>query len=94
MAHFNIRQVDAAEKSAREAERLDTRHEAPGLRAAAGIILAQRHDYTAAAEHLRAYLQYRPYASDADAARAQLAQVEKMQAQAAPEPKPGLDPKP
>jgi tetratricopeptide (TPR) repeat protein len=93
VAHFNLKQMDAAEKSLREAEHLDTRHEIPDCEHLLGIILAQRHDYTAAAEHLRAYLQYRPNANDAEAARAQLAQVEKMQAQAA-EPKPALEPKP
>jgi len=88
VAHFNLKEVDAAEKSAREAERLDTRHDVPDSEHLLGVILAQRHDYTAAADHLRAYLQYRPNASDAETVRAQLAQIEKMQAQAAPQPKP------
>jgi cytochrome c-type biogenesis protein CcmH/NrfG len=88
VAHFNLKQVDAAEKSVREAERLDTRHETPDSEHLLGVILAQRQDYTGAAEHLRAYLQYRPDASDAEAVRKQLAQIEKVQAQAAPPPTP------
>ena len=88
MAHYNLKQVDAAEKSVREAERLDTRHEYPDSEHLLGVILAQRKDFAGAAEHLRAYLQYRPNASDAEAVREQLAQIEKMRAQAAPPPTP------
>jgi tetratricopeptide (TPR) repeat protein len=80
VAHFNLKEPEAAEKSAREAGRLDTRHEVPDSEHLLGVILAQRQDYAAAAEHLRAYLQYRPDARDAETVRGQLAQIEKLQA--------------
>ena len=48
----------------------------------AGVILAGRKDYAAAAAHLRAYLQLTPNADDAADARTRLAEAEKMTAQA------------
>lgn len=86
VAHFNLQHLDQAEKSAREAGRLDTRHEYADYEHLLGLILAQRRDYTGAAEHLRAYLKFRPNARDADTTRTQLEQIEKMQAQAAAAP--------
>ena len=48
----------------------------------AGVILASRKDYAAAATHLRAYLQLAPDAGDASIARTRLAEAEKMTARA------------
>lgn len=84
VANYNLKNVDAAEKSAREAERLDTRHQFPQASHLLGVILAQRQDYTGAAEHMRSYLKLAPNAADADNVRKQLDQVEKMTAQAGP----------
>lgn len=83
VANFNLKNVDAAEKSAREAERLDTRHQFPKASHLLGVILVQRQDYTGAAEHMRSYLKFAPNAADADNVRKQLDQIEKMTAQAA-----------
>jgi cytochrome c-type biogenesis protein CcmH/NrfG len=83
VANFNLKNVDAAEKSAREAERLDTRHQYPKASHLLGVILVQRQDYTGAAEHMRSYLKFAPNAADADNVRKQLDQIEKMTAQAA-----------
>lgn len=82
VANFNLKNVDAAEKSAREAERLDTRHQFPKASHLLGVILVQRQDYTGAAEHMRSYLKFAPNAADADNVRKQLDQIEKMTAQA------------
>jgi TolA-binding protein len=84
VANFNLKKVDVAEKSAREAERLDTRHQYPQAAHLLGVILAQRQDYPAAAEHFRNYLKFAPDASDAPAVRTQLEQIDKMTAQAGP----------
>jgi cytochrome c-type biogenesis protein CcmH/NrfG len=83
VANYNLKNLDAAEKSAREAERLDTRHQYPKASHLLGVILVQRQDYTGAAEHMRSYLKFAPNAADADNVRKQLDQVEKMTAQAA-----------
>ena|SRR5579883_322183 len=76
-ANFQLHNLDAAEKSAREAVRLDTSHQNPRALYLLGIILADKQDFTGAAENLRAYLQQAPDAQDAPKVKEQLAQVEK-----------------
>jgi tetratricopeptide (TPR) repeat protein len=84
VANYNLKNMEAAEKSAREAERLDTRHQYPKASHLLGIILAQRQDFTGAAERFKTYLKLAPQASDAATVRNQLEQVEKVSATAAP----------
>jgi len=84
VANYNLRNMDAAEKSAREAEKLDTQHRYPQVSHLLGVILAQRQDYTGAAGEMRDYLKYAPGAADAATVRAQLDQLEKLSAQNAP----------
>ena len=83
VANFNLRNLDAAEKSALEAERLDTRHQFPKVSHLLGLISAERKDWEAAARRFKDYLRFAPKASDADAVRNQLSQVEKFQEQTA-----------
>jgi tetratricopeptide (TPR) repeat protein len=78
VANYNLRNIEAAEESVRRAQKLDTRHQIPKVSHLLGIILAQRQDYTGAVEQLRAYLKFAPNASDADAVRTQLDQMEKI----------------
>jgi regulator of sirC expression with transglutaminase-like and TPR domain len=47
-----------------------------------GVILAQKQDYSGAAEQFKAYLVAVPGASDAATVRGQLTQLEKLQAEA------------
>jgi regulator of sirC expression with transglutaminase-like and TPR domain len=47
-----------------------------------GVILAQKQDYSGAAEQFKAYLVAAPQASDAATVRGQLSQLEKMLAEA------------
>jgi tetratricopeptide (TPR) repeat protein len=82
VANYNLKNMEAAEKSAREAERLDTRHQFPKNTHLLGIILAQRQDFTGAAEQFKAYLKLAPEASDAATVKNQLEQVEKISASA------------
>ena len=84
VANYNLRNIEAAEKSAIQVEKLDTRHQYPKASHLLGVILAQRKDYTAAAEKFRVYLKFAPTASDAATVRSQLDQVEKFTAQSAP----------
>jgi tetratricopeptide (TPR) repeat protein len=82
VANFNLQNLDAAEKSAREAKKLDTEHRIPKVEHLLGVILAQRRDYTGAAEQMRTYLKMAPRAQDADAVRKQLADIERLTGEA------------
>jgi len=77
LANYYLKKPDVAEKSAREGISHDPSHQYPRMNYVLGILLAQKADYTAAAQSLRDYLQYAPHASDADAVRKQLADIEK-----------------
>jgi tetratricopeptide (TPR) repeat protein len=78
LANYNLRNLDAAEKSAREAERLDALGHFPLSWQLLGVILANRRAFPEAAEQMRAYLKFAPQASDAAAVRAQLSQLEAL----------------
>ncbi len=80
-AHYNERETDDAEKSVKEAERLDSRHQYPQVEHLYGLILMQKHDYAAAAPHLRDYLRLSPNATDAAVVKTQLQQVDQAMAQ-------------
>ena len=77
VAHFSMQNMEAAEKSAREAERLDTRHAIPKNSHLLGVILAWKREYSAAAERYRTYLKFAPDAEDIPKVRAQLEDAEK-----------------
>ena len=81
VANYNLKNMEAAEKSARRAEILDTRHQYPKNSHLLGTILLQHQDYTAAAAEFRSYLKFAPTAPDATQVRAQLEQMEKISAQ-------------
>jgi len=83
VANINLRKPDVARKSIERALSLDLRHQFPEIEHMAGVILASRQDYAAAAEHLRAYLELAPHAGDAAEARTRLAEAERMVTQAA-----------
>lgn len=80
VAHYNLKNFDAAEKSARQAERLDTRHRFPQSSYLLGMILAIHRDFPGAVEELRTYLKLAPNAADAPSARTQLDRIEKLTA--------------
>jgi regulator of sirC expression with transglutaminase-like and TPR domain len=82
VANYNLQNMEAAEQSARQVEKLDTRHQFPKASHLLGVILAQRKDYSAAADEFKAYLRLAPNASDAATVRNQLEQIEKLSAQA------------
>ena len=82
VANLNLGNLPAAEASARQGQRLDSRHEYPKLWQVAGAVLARRGDYKAAAEQYRLCIEYGPNAPDIAAIRAQLAEVERLAAEA------------
>lgn len=78
VANYNLRNLDAAERSAREAQKLDSQHRFPKINHLLGIILSEKRDYAGAAEQMRSYLKFAPTAQDAGAVRTQLAEIEKL----------------
>jgi len=90
VANYNLKNAEAAEKSALQAEKLDTRHAMPQTLHLLGLLLAQKQDYKGAADRLRTYLKFAPPTADVTNVKAQLEQVEKFVAQSsasAAEPK-------
>lgn len=81
ISNYNLQKYDAAEKSAREAERLDTHHRFPKSAHILGVILANKQDYAGAAVEFRNYLKFAPDASDAAVVKGQLERVEQATAQ-------------
>lgn len=77
VANYNLKALDAAEKSAREAQKLDTQHRNPKADQLLGMILIEKKDFSGAAEQMRSYLKFAPGAKDADQVRSQLSELEK-----------------
>jgi len=78
VANLNMNKLQEAEENAREAAKMDPNHRNPRVAALLGVILAQKQDFTGAAEQMRAYLKMAPDAQDADKMREQLAKIEKQ----------------
>ena len=78
LANLQLQKLDPAEKSMREAVKLDVRHENPRSNYLLGVILAQKQDFSAAAECLKAYLKDVPTGPDSDQVRRQLTEIEKV----------------
>ncbi len=79
VAHYNLKSYDAAEKSAREAVKLDPKHANPRAAYLLGLILAEKQDYAGAAAELTEYIQLAPGAPDVAQVKNQLAEIEKLQ---------------
>lgn len=81
LANYYMNKFDAAEKSAREGISHDSVHKYPKMNQVLGVVLAQRQDYSGAAEQLRDYLKFAgEKASDVDQVKKQLEQLEKFTA--------------
>jgi tetratricopeptide (TPR) repeat protein len=77
-AKFNLQEVDAAEKSIKEADRLDTRHQYPEVAHLYGAILLYKKDYAGAVLQYHAYLKMAPNADGAPTVRKQLETLDKL----------------
>jgi len=75
--NYNNHNFAAAEKSAREAERLDARRRFPETWRLLGMILAQRGDFAGEADQFRQYLAAVPSGPDSEATRVKLAEAVK-----------------
>jgi tetratricopeptide (TPR) repeat protein len=78
VANYNLQNMDAAEKSAVQAEKLDTRHLLPQVNQLLGVLMVQRKDFTGAAAQFRNYLKVAPDGPQAATVRNQLVEVEKI----------------
>jgi tetratricopeptide (TPR) repeat protein len=78
VANYNLKKYDAAEKSAREAVKLDPRHANPRSGYLLGLVLAEKRDYAGAAAELTAYMKLAPNAPDLAQVKDQLGQIEKL----------------
>jgi len=76
LAHFQLKQWDAAEKEAREAIKIDYSKKYQRAHYVLGLALAQKEDYAASAEALKFFLQSEPATPDAAQIREQLNSVE------------------
>jgi tetratricopeptide (TPR) repeat protein len=84
VAQFNLRHVEEAEKSARQAVKLDKQNLFPGANHILGLILATKGELVDAAGFLKTYLKLAPAAPDAEMAKKRLALIESTSANAAP----------
>jgi tetratricopeptide (TPR) repeat protein len=84
IASAKLGKLDAAEKSAREAVKLDTHHQLPRAEYVLGLILVDRHDYEGALTLLRSYIQRAPNAPDSENIKKQISQVEDLARQSSP----------
>jgi hypothetical protein len=83
-AQFRLRNLDAAEKRALDGIRLDQGHTQPKLYEVLASVAAARGDLAGAADQLKLYLQFAPFAADAATVRTQIGDLE---SQAAAQPK-------
>ncbi len=86
VGYYNTHNLAAAEKSAREAQRIDSERRFPDTSRILGLILSQRGDFSDAAEQFRAYLKSVPSAPDTEAVRARLTDAEKRAESSAADP--------
>jgi tetratricopeptide (TPR) repeat protein len=78
VAKYNLKKYDEAEKSARQAVKLDVRHVNPREQYLLGLILEAREDYVGAAAEFNSYVQYSPHAADAPQVQEEIRRIEKM----------------
>lgn len=78
LGNYNLQNFEAAEKSARQLQKLDTTHRFPIADRILASVLADRKDYSGAAQQMRDYLKIAGTAKDADEVRDQLHKLEKL----------------
>ena len=78
LAYYNLKNMDAAERSARKAQRLDSLHRLPLGHLILASVLQHKQDFAGEAEQLRFYLKYAPQASNAGQIRVRLLELDKL----------------
>ncbi|MBL0157461.1 MAG: tetratricopeptide repeat protein [Bryobacterales bacterium] len=77
-ANYNLKKLDVAERSAREALKLDVSHGNPRISRLLGIILADKGDYPGALTQMQGYLSFAPDAPDVEVVRKQIAELQRI----------------
>lgn len=77
VANLNLGHYDAAEKSARRLNQLDSLHRWPQIHLVMASILHRKRDYGGEIVQLRAYLKYAPESAEAGEVRSRLSTLEK-----------------
>jgi tetratricopeptide (TPR) repeat protein len=80
VANFYLRNIDAAEKTAREGIKVDAGQQIPRLQYLLGMILLQKHDYPEASEHMQEFLRLAKSPSEVAEAKNELDQIAKLSA--------------
>ena len=83
VANYNLHKFELAERSIKQAMRLDTQHRFADITRLNGLILLLKKDYAGAAEQFRAFLKMASSPEDIAMVRAQLTEIEKVTTQAA-----------
>ena len=78
IAYYNLSKLDLAEKSARQEQRLDSKHQFPRVHLILANILARKQDTAGSIKEMQDYLKVAPNASDADYVRARVQEKEKL----------------
>jgi tetratricopeptide (TPR) repeat protein len=78
LAHLQMKEYDAAEKSAQQAVESDRKQANPKTHYLLGAILIQKKDWTRAAENFRAYLKAAPNATDKEQVEKTLGQLDQQ----------------
>ncbi len=85
VANYELKRLEAAEKSGRRAIELDKNHDYPAAEALLGKVLADKGDYREARDHFAKYVQLAPKADDVPAIRQRMAELERE-----PQPNSGI----
>jgi tetratricopeptide (TPR) repeat protein len=91
VANYYLKKFDDAEKEALQGIRMDEAHQIPRFQYLLGMILLQKQNYQAAAEHMQQFLALARQPDEIDLAKKGLAEIEKISASAAQPPVVDLD---
>jgi tetratricopeptide (TPR) repeat protein len=84
VAEYQLGNLEAAEKAAREAQKLDPQHLNPKASYLLATVLVERRDYSAAVEEYKSYLKLAPNAPDSAQVQAKVDELSKFLAGNAP----------
>jgi tetratricopeptide (TPR) repeat protein len=78
VANFNLHNYDAAERSSKKADLLDSKESFPRNHLLLSQLLSQKGDYQGAAQELRTYVQVQPKADDLPQVKQELSRLETL----------------
>lgn len=78
LGNYYLNRLDPAQKSAQEGLKADLEHRVPKLDYLLAMVLMQKREFSAAAEHFRSYLAHLPNPGESASVQAQLANAERL----------------